>query len=128
MRWFWSRRESLESEGEGEAQVAKVQKEASGLQELEHSQEVPGAPSLGNQDHDCQLSTDKPGDREERHAEEISRVDTQGHVQGIFQGLRQVLNNIKNAQLRPEEEREVIGMLFESVKEVHEAGRRNSGM
>ena len=43
----------------------------------------------------------------------------------ILDGFKSLLGDIRRVCLRPEEERAVIGLLFESVSEVHEAGRRN---
>ena len=47
-------------------------------------------------------------------------------AQWILQGFKNLLHNIKQVTLGPEEERAMVGILFESVKEVHEAGRRNT--
>lgn len=44
---------------------------------------------------------------------------------GILQGLRNLLGSIRQITLRPEEERGMVGLLFESVQQVHEAGRRH---
>ena len=49
-------------------------------------------------------------------------------AQWILQGFKDLLHNIKQVALGPEEERAMVGILFESVKEVHEAGRRNAAM
>ena len=49
-------------------------------------------------------------------------------AQWILQGFKNLLHNIKQVALGPEEERAMVGVLFESVKEVHEAGRRNVAM
>ena len=49
-------------------------------------------------------------------------------AQWILQGFKNLLHNIKQVALGPEEERAMVGILFESVKEVHEAGRRNAAM
>lgn len=48
-------------------------------------------------------------------------------AQEILAGFRRLLGNIKQVVLGVEEEREMIGVLFESVNEVHAAGRRNTG-
>ena len=47
---------------------------------------------------------------------------------GILEKFQSMLDNIKRATFGPEEERAVVGMLFECVKEVHEAGRRHISM
>lgn len=49
-------------------------------------------------------------------------------AQWILQCFKNLLHNIKQVALGPEEERAMVGILFESVKEVHEAGRRNTAM
>lgn len=46
-------------------------------------------------------------------------------AQGILQGLRKLLENIKRVTLGVEEEREMVSVLVDSVREVHEAGRRH---
>lgn len=48
-------------------------------------------------------------------------------AQDILAGFRRLLGNIKQLVLGVEEEREMIGVLFETVSEVHAAGRRNTG-
>ena len=48
--------------------------------------------------------------------------------QGILKKFQSMLDNIKRVTFGPEEERAVVGMLFECVKEVHEAGRRHRSM
>ncbi|CAD6590030.1 MAG: hypothetical protein ASARMPRED_004531 [Alectoria sarmentosa] len=55
-------------------------------------------------------------------------VETEGEAvtaQGILQRFQSMLDNIKGVTFGPEEERAMVGILFESVKEVHEAGRRH---
>ena len=47
------------------------------------------------------------------------------NAQGILQSFRNMLDNIRRVTFGREEEREAVGMLFECVKEVHEAGRRH---
>lgn len=49
-------------------------------------------------------------------------------AQEILAGFRRLLGNIKQLVLGVEEEREMIGVLFETVNEVHAAGRRNTGV
>lgn len=45
-------------------------------------------------------------------------------ARGILRSLRQLLENIKRVALGAEEEREMVSVLVDSVREVHEAGRR----
>lgn len=49
-------------------------------------------------------------------------------AQGVLEKLQSVLDNIKRVAFGAEEERAAVGMLFECVKEVHEAGRRHTSM
>ena len=49
-------------------------------------------------------------------------------AQGILENFHSMLDKIKRVTFGPEEERAVVGMLFECVKEVHEAGRRHISM
>lgn len=56
-------------------------------------------------------------------------LEARGEVptaQWILQGFKDLLQNVKRVTLGPEEERAMVGVLFESVKEVHEAGRRKA--
>lgn len=46
-------------------------------------------------------------------------------AQGILQGFRKLLENIKRVTLGVEEERQIVNVLVDSVREVHEAGRRH---
>lgn len=50
------------------------------------------------------------------------------NVEGILQGFKDMLDHIKRGTLGREEEREMVGVLFELVREVHEAGRRHSSL
>lgn len=64
----------------------------------------------------------------EAQTETSGVVETEGDsptAQGILQRFQGMLNNIKRVTFGPEEERRMVGILFESVKEVHEAGRRH---
>ena len=49
-------------------------------------------------------------------------------AQRILEKFHSMLDNIKRVTFGREEERAVVGMLFECVKEVHEAGRRHISM
>jgi hypothetical protein len=66
---------------------------------------------------------------ENRAPEADNVAETRGLIptpQGILRGFKDMLANVKRVALGPEEERAMVGVLFESVKEVHEAGRRNA--
>ena len=84
-------------------------------------------------------STTGKGDREvvalqrdgEAQTEASGAIGSQGNpptAQGILQKFHSMLDNIKRVTFGPEEERAMVGILFESVKEVHEAGRRHITM
>lgn len=67
----------------------------------------------------------------EAQAETSGVVETEGDrptAQGLLQRFQSMLDNIKRVTFGPEEERAMVGILFESVKEVHEAGRRHKSM
>lgn len=68
---------------------------------------------------------------EEAQTEASGVVETEGDrptAQGMLQRFQSMLDNIKRVTFGPEEERAMVGILFESVKEVHEAGRRHISM
>ena len=69
--------------------------------------------------------SDGPESRADAALEARDEVPT---AQWILQGFKNLLHNIRQVTLGPEEERAMVGILFESVKEVHEAGRRNAAM
>ncbi|KAK4690662.1 hypothetical protein P7C71_g6179, partial [Lecanoromycetidae sp. Uapishka_2] len=64
-----------------------------------------------------------------QHPPEVGTLaETQEHTptpQRILQKLKDALESIKRAALGREEERSVVDVLVESIKEAHEAGRRN---
>ena len=67
----------------------------------------------------------------EAQTETSSVVETEGDrptAQGILQRFQSMLDNIKRVTFGPEEERAMVGILFKSVKEVHEAGRRHTSV
>lgn len=45
--------------------------------------------------------------------------------QGLMDGLKTFLGKVRQVKLRPEEERALAGVLFDSILEVHEAGKRH---
>ena len=82
-----------------------------------------GHESSANQDDGEMQAQGRDGfDRGEEEKEEAASA------QGILEKFQGVLDNIKRVTFGPEEERAVVGMLFECVKEVHEAGRRHISM
>ena len=71
----------------------------------------------------------QPSDGLESRADAALEEGGEVHTaQWILQGFKNLLHNIKQVTLGPEDERAMVGILFESVKEVHEAGRRNAAM
>ena len=67
----------------------------------------------------------------EAQTETTGVIETEGDrptAQGLLQRFQSMLDNIKRVTFGPEEERAMVGILFESVKEVHEAGRRHTSM
>ena len=50
------------------------------------------------------------------------------NAHGMLEKFQGMLDEIKRVTFGPEEERAMVGILFESVKEVHEAGRRHTRM
>lgn len=54
-------------------------------------------------------------------------MEAQGkhEVREILEGFKRLVGDIRHVRLGAEEEREMIGLLFECVGEVHEAGRRS---
>ena len=67
----------------------------------------------------------------EAPSEERGGDETEGEAAsaaGILERFQSMLENIKRVALRPEEERAMVNVLFDCVKEVHEAGRRHTSM
>ena len=68
---------------------------------------------------------------QETQTEASDAIGSHGNTptaQGILQKFHSMLDSIKRVTFGPEEERAMVGILFESVKEVHEAGRRHITM
>ena len=60
--------------------------------------------------------------------EEEKEGEDAASAPGILERFQGMLDDIKRVTFGPEEERAVVGKLFECVKEVHEAGRRHISM
>ena len=96
--------------------------------------------NLSSADHDREHHTTMRNEQGEFVANQIDAeaqtetsgvVETEGDsptAQGLLQRFQSMLDNIKRVTFGPEEERKMVGILFESVKEVHEAGRRHVSM
>ena len=63
--------------------------------------------------------------KEEQTAAAVDDASDMPTASGLLDGLRTMLQRIRRVTLRPEEERAMIGVLFDSVQQVHEAGRRH---
>ena len=74
----------------------------------------------GRHVEDPETALQQEGNPENLHAPRSS-------ARGLLGSLRQWLGDIKQAILAPEEERAIVDLMFESVREVHEAGRHNTG-
>ena len=88
---------------------------------------------VGGKLPESQVGGTEPADQAgaDDRSEAGSVFETEGErptAPGLLKQFRDMLDNIKRVSLRPEEERAMVGVLFESVKEVHDAGRRHSSM
>ena len=137
----WLRRSSAESEDLGTdtdpTPTASSANEgnAEGIREQSQGQDLQRGGLLAtdyHQEHDTTRHNEdneieaKQGDGEAQEAGVV--VETEGDMptaQGILQNFQKMLGKIKRVTFGPEEERAMVGILFESVKEVHEAGRRH---
>lgn len=61
-----------------------------------------------------------------KQAGNAMQQDQELRAQGILAEFKSLLGDIRQVKLNAEEEREMIGALFECVREVHEAGRRSA--
>ena len=138
----WLQRSSAESEDlgtrpnltpttssttEGNAEAINEQSRARNLQRGDLSS-ANGHPEhhspTRNEDHEF-VAKQRDG---EAQPEPSGVVETQGDVpsaQGLLQSYQNMLDKIKGVTFEPEEERAMVGLLFESVKAIHEAGRRH---
>jgi len=136
MRWFWRSEESRDDNGQSSANpnVPSANTDdadvATRHDQPERSQQLAGEPEPAGQGPRDGNSGSSPT-KQTNKVSQSEAIDTEPSAgspsaDGILQGFRKMLNNIKRVALGREEEREMIGILFESVKEVHEAGRRNT--
>lgn len=61
-------------------------------------------------------------------AAEAGLLENAPTAEGIVQGFRKMLSNIKRVALGREDEREISKLLFQSMEELHEAGRRHTAL
>ena len=76
-----------------------------------------------------EMQTEKEHSASPSKTTEQVAIETQAprhEFQGILAGFRRLLGEIRQVRLGAEEEREMIGVLFDCVGEVHEAGRRST--
>ena len=153
MRWFWSAEEPETSQNlnpetnstdlspddvEEDETAVKVDKPAE-LQDSEHAQSQPKEQAPATSDTDTQKSQSE--DTESMRINDANRnvqieaprptadaQDRQPTAEGILEGFKAMLNNIKKIALGREEERAMVAVLFKSVEEVHEAGRRSTAV
>lgn len=130
----WLQRSSAESEDRGSrpdpARTASSANEGN----------AEGMHDVSLVDHDAQHHTTTQneggesvasGGDGEAQAEAGGVVESEGDrptAAGILQHFQSMLDKIKRVTFGPEEERAMVGILFECVKEVHEAGRRHISM
>ena len=140
-RWFWMTEEPREDNNQAvtnadadsmirpDPKVTARQDQSSSWQESEHSQHPSReAAEVGeSQEGGTRIPLHKDGDGlSQVEAPEASARSDPPTAEGILQGFKRMLESIKRVALGREEEREMVGVLFESVKEVHEAGRRST--
>lgn len=84
-----------------------------------------GAPDKGNE-----APTSNQGDErcQPEVAADVGTSVDPPTAEGIVAGFKRMLSNIKRVTLGREDEREISKLLFQSVAEVHEAGRRHTAM
>ena len=138
-RWFWSKEESHDDENQisTNADVASTNMDDAEVtldrNRSEYVQQLPGEPALAGADSNAHDSNAHIAEQREHTVPRNEVVDDdetndRSTAAGILQGFRRMLYNIKRMALGREEEREMVGVLFETMKEVHEAGRRHSAM
>lgn len=141
----WRQRSSAESEKRGSrsdpARTASSATESnparidagSRVQDFERHDQSPGDDdaqhdSTGATTHNEGGESVGSGGDGEARAEANGVAETEGDgpsAAGMLRHFRGMLDQIKRITFGPEEERAMVGVLFESVKEVHEAGRRH---
>ena len=137
-RWFWSMDKSHDDENQRSPNTDVPSTNVDDAEvtidrdQSEYAQQLPGEPgSAGPESHDQDSqahTTEQMEHTEQRDTVDGDRSSGAGTTAGILQGFRRMLYNIKRMTLGREEEREMVGVLFETMKEVHEAGRRHSAM
>ena len=83
--------------------------------------------TMGKEDREA-VALQRDGEAQTEGSYAIGSQGDTPTAQGILQKFHSMLDSIKRVTFGPEEERAMVGILFESVKEVHEAGRRHNSM
>lgn len=114
------------------AEVAAEEHGSAKSEPLAHQQPLLGPPYTTEtrevQHHGSQDGTKKQ-DNERSGGEataEVGMVVKAPTAEGIVQGFRNMLSNIRRVTLGREDEREISKLLFQSMEELHEAGRRHT--
>jgi len=100
---------------------------------LEHQQQLSGqqrTTAHDAQDHGRRASTSNQDEEvsQPEAAADIGISDDPPTAEGIVQELKKMVSNIKRVALGREDEREISKLLFQSLGELHEAGRRHTAM
>ena len=97
-------------------------------EDLHRSELLPeGSSTMSKGDAEI-VALQRDGGAQTEASDAISSQGNTPTAQGILQKFHSMLDSIKHVTFGPEEERAMVGILFESVKEVHEAGRRHISM
>lgn len=105
--------------------ATQTNEEGTGIEQAVSPLRVIGLPSGG----DHILSTSRGLDTARSVQYDLldaTKQDQEPTAEGILAEFKSLLGDIRQIKLKAEEEREMIGALFECVREVHEAGRRSA--
>lgn len=140
--WYYTTEESSTDAGAEEkastfdkvdAEVAARRHGLTKSQISEHQQQLSGTQhtiASGAPDHDRRARTrhDEGAVYQHETAAEKETPDDAPTAEGIVQAFRKMVSNIKRVALGREDEREISKLLFQSMEELHEAGRRHTAM
>ena len=138
----WLQRSSAESEDLGtprpttssaKGKIPEEMKEHSRVQGPQRTDLSPADHRLEHQSISHHKGREGGANQYDREAEPqgrggVEREEEAASAQGIVDRFQRMLENIKRVTLGPEEERAMVGVLFDCVREVHEAGRRHTSM
>jgi len=140
--WYYTTEESRTDAGANskgstsnmeDATVAARHNGSTGSQISEHQQQLSGQQhtiASDAQDHGrrARTSNDAKEGSQCEAAADMERPDDAPTAEGIVQGFRKMVSSIKRVALGREDEREISKLLFQSMQELHEAGRRHAAM